>query len=44
LIPHTLASTTLGEKRQGDSVNIEADILAKHIEKLIDRQLETNRK
>jgi len=41
LIPHTLASTTLKDKRPGDKVNIEADILAKHIEKLMDRDKET---
>ena len=31
LIPATLAKTTLGKKRAGDSVNMEADILGKHI-------------
>ncbi|MFQ5905878.1 MAG: riboflavin synthase [bacterium] len=41
LIPHTLASTTLEGKRPGDVVNIEADILAKHIEKLISGHTET---
>jgi len=40
LIPHTLASTTLKDKRPGDKVNIEADILAKHIEKLMNRDKE----
>ena len=33
LIPHTLAVTTLGIIRPGDRVNIEADILAKHVQK-----------
>jgi riboflavin synthase len=33
LIPHTLANTTLGLKRPGDSVNIETDILAKYVQK-----------
>lgn len=35
LIPHTLAVTTLGLIRPGDRVNIEVDILAKHIDKLL---------
>jgi riboflavin synthase len=35
LIPHTLAVTTLGLIRPGDAVNIEADILAKHVQKLL---------
>jgi riboflavin synthase len=36
LIPETLRLTTLGTKRVGDKLNIEVDILAKHIEKLIE--------
>jgi riboflavin synthase len=35
LIPHTLAVTTLGTTRPGDRVNIEVDILAKHVQKLL---------
>ena len=35
LIPHTLAATTLGVLRPGARVNIEADILAKHVAKLL---------
>lgn len=31
LIPHTLAVTTLGERRAGDRVNLEADVLAKYV-------------
>jgi riboflavin synthase len=31
LIPHTLAVTTLGSRRPGDRVNVEADVLLKHI-------------
>lgn len=34
LIPHTLAATTLGERRVGDRVNLEVDVLAKHVERL----------
>lgn len=32
LIPHTLAVTTLGDRKLGDYVNVECDVLAKHIE------------
>lgn len=34
LIPHTQANTVLGDKRVGDSVNLEADIVAKYVERL----------
>lgn len=35
LIPHTLAVTNLREKRPGDLVNLEFDLLGKHVEKLL---------
>jgi len=35
LIPHTLEQTTFGALRPGDRVNIEVDLLAKYLEKLI---------
>ena len=35
LIPHTQAVTTLGFKKPGDPVNLEADMLAKHVAKLL---------
>jgi riboflavin synthase len=35
IIPHTAAGTTLGFKKAGDMVNIETDILARYLEKLI---------
>ncbi|NWN81054.1 riboflavin synthase [Bacillus sp. (in: firmicutes)] len=34
LIPHTAMETILGERKQGDKVNIECDMLMKHVEKL----------
>ena len=37
LVPHTLAATTLGERTAGDEVNLEADVLAKYVEKLVNR-------
>ena len=33
LIPHTLAVTTLGSRREGDTVNIETDLLAKYVQR-----------
>ena len=36
LVPHTLAETTLGGLRPGDGVNVEADVLAKHVERLLE--------
>ena len=35
LIPHTQSLTTLGSKKVGDPVNVEADMLAKHVAKLL---------
>ena len=35
LIPETLARTTLGSRQAGDRVNLEVDVLAKHVEKLL---------
>jgi riboflavin synthase len=36
LVPHTLSATTLGSLTPGDEVNVEADILAKHVERLLE--------
>ncbi|HXF68107.1 MAG TPA: riboflavin synthase [Burkholderiales bacterium] len=36
LVPHTLAATTLGELRAGDRVNLEADLIARYLERLFD--------
>ena len=35
LIPHTLVETTLGALASGDDVNLEADVLAKYVERLL---------
>lgn len=35
LIPETLQATTLGERAVGDLVNIETDILARHVERML---------
>ena len=37
LIPHTLAETTLGSIAIGDRVNLEVDVLAKYVERLLAR-------
>jgi riboflavin synthase len=35
LVPHTLTVTTLGDAAAGDEVNLESDVLAKYVEKLV---------
>lgn len=37
LIPETLAKTNLSEKKSGDLVNIEVDVIAKYVERLMKR-------
>ena len=37
VIPHTMEVTTLGSRSPGDKVNIEMDVLAKHVERLMAR-------
>ena len=37
LVPHTLAVTTLGGLCPGDEVNLEVDVLAKYVERLLPR-------
>jgi riboflavin synthase len=37
LVPHTLRETTLGALEAGDPVNLEADVLAKYVERLVVR-------
>ena len=40
LIPHTLDVTTLGERKVGDAVNIEVDLVARYVERLFaDREV-----
>lgn len=38
LIPHTLSVTTLGNLREGDSINLETDVLAKYVERQLAMQ------
>ena len=35
VIPHTATETTLGLRRAGDRVNLEVDLIAKYVEKLV---------
>ena len=42
LIPETLARTTLGWRQPGDRVNLETDVIAKHVEKLLGAYKEKN--
>ena len=37
LVPHTLRATTLGHLEAGDRVNLEVDVLAKYVERLVAR-------
>ena len=37
LIPYTLSHTTLGERRVGDLVNVEIDLLGKYVRKYLDQ-------
>ncbi|MDR2013767.1 MAG: hypothetical protein LBQ20_12240, partial [Rhodanobacter sp.] len=39
LIPHTLAVTTFGRRRIGDAVNLEVDLVARHVERLLGDRL-----
>ena len=41
LVPHTLQATTLGGKRAGDELNLEVDVLAKYVERLLGARLST---
>lgn len=36
LVPHTLERTTLGERKPGDTVNLEADMLARYVQRALE--------
>jgi riboflavin synthase len=44
LIPETLARTTLGAKQPGDPVNLEVDVVAKYVERLLQHPTSGNQK
>ena len=41
VIPHTMGVTTLGRKGEGDPVNLEADVIAKYTERLLQAGVES---
>jgi riboflavin synthase len=41
IIPHTREHTIMGSRKDGDTVNIEVDILAKYVERLVSRRAPT---
>ncbi|SET38492.1 riboflavin synthase alpha chain [Oceanobacillus limi] len=43
LIPHTVSETVLGEKGQGDIVNIECDMLAKYVQNMLEQQFSSQK-
>jgi riboflavin synthase len=36
LIPTTLAETTLGSREVGDTVNLEVDVIAKYVQRMLE--------
>jgi len=44
LIPHTAEMTVLGQKAEGDGVNLESDIVGRYIEKLISNKTQSDEK
>lgn len=40
-IPHTVAVTVLSDRKEGDTVNLETDIIGKYVEKLLQRKTPT---
>ena len=38
IIPHTFDNTTLSHRRAGDSVNLEVDVIARYVERLLGEQ------
>jgi riboflavin synthase len=38
LIPHTLQSTTLGNLKEGDAVNLEVDLIARYVARMMETQ------
>ena len=38
IIPHTLENTTLGQLKQGDAVNLEVDLIARYVARMMEMQ------
>ena len=41
IIPHTLENTTLGKLKQGDAVNLEVDLIARYVARMLETQSKT---
>lgn len=39
LVPHTVSVTTLGDLKPGDSVNLEADLIARYLERMLTKEI-----
>jgi riboflavin synthase len=37
IIPHTLQNTTLGKLNQGDAVNLEIDLIARYVARMLNK-------
>jgi len=44
VIPHTLAVTSFADKKAGDRVNIEVDLLARYVERLLEARADDSKK
>jgi riboflavin synthase len=42
VIPYTYGHTTLGDRKPGDCVNLEADVLAKYVERYLESRKSTH--
>ena len=42
LIPHTLQNTTLGKLQQGDTVNLEVDLIARYVARMLETQAKSS--
>jgi riboflavin synthase len=42
IIPHTLANTNLGNRRAGDAINVEFDVIARYAERLLSAKLDAH--
>jgi riboflavin synthase len=41
IVPHTLSATTLGDLNEKSKVNLEIDIIARHLEQLINHKIDS---
>jgi riboflavin synthase len=42
LIPHTIDNTALGTLQQGSSVNLEIDLIARYVERMLNNEASAN--